>query len=322
MIIYFRDDSTSDENSNSSNSNKGKKPEIIEVHDNSSSDDDSLDGMGSDDREDDSNKDNKLAQMAAIAKSPQFKNKSVSSTNASDALVAGPFEYKDVGFLWVVVLYYTIKPWYFKVEFLKFWCEALWNNEHPEKKESYPAWVLHLTNHPVREICDRANTIKKKKSNGYPIEYVSTTVLTKTNSKKEFLKKMSVFDRFRKSVFTANGETASVGEWFEQFIKRANLPSFEATIIKYTANDRTARTKQMTSDFANFGNLVHNYKFGYTLDHFWPDYSIKEFIKQWWHVYKFKDVDDDVLKQCYKDYPDSRNLPVWDDIVDQFSRGD
>ena len=258
--------------------------------------------------------------LAAIAKSPDHKNKTIASGNKLGGLVAGPFFVDGLGYLWVLSYDYVVKPWYFQIPFLKAWLESVWDKKHPDKKNSYPAWICNVNHYQVREPCDPTNKIMLKQD-GYPIQHVGTTFATKTNDQGELMKQIKEFDSYRKKIFTHDDSEGQIGEWFYSHLKRSNLQRIIDGMNRYMPMETKARIKHITNDFKVYGTNVHEYNFGHTLDRFWSDYSIKEFVKKWYNVYSFNDVDEDVLKQCFNNYPDKRDLPVWNDIIEQYSRG-
>jgi len=297
------DDKGEDETSDS-DKKKGKKNSIIDMSEETDDDDDD---KGTTD------------VLSAIAKSPNFKNKANIGRTSHEVLVVGPIAFKDAGFIWVVSFNYTNSPWYFLDSYPKAWYESLWDTDHEQKKGKYPAWIVNFKGYQVRKMLDPSNEIEVK-SNGYPISHTATVVVTKTDDREAFMKQMKVCDAYRKRIFALNYDKGELGQWYYDYLQQRN----ETRIIeamKYMGDDPKVRIKQITKELKPYGHILHDYKYGYTLDHFWTDFAIKEFITKWYGVFSFEEVDEDVLKHCYRNYPGTRKLPIWSGIVEQIARG-
>lgn len=282
-----------------------------------------LDENSDDDSGDDDDGD-KRAKMAAIARSPRFKKKcGLAGGNTFPVFVGGPIQFRDIGFLWPFILAYPVFPWYNTLTFMKVFLEELWDEDHKDNPTGYPAWLSNLGIHSLREECDRSNQLVLNKK-GYLATRWGSVALTKTNSQKEFLKQMAKFDDMKRQIYTSNPPNSpdeQVGTWFMSYINTNSMDKVIGGLDKYVPKTDAARVELFNKDFPKFGNAIHDYQFGYTLDHFWSDYSIKEFIKKWFGVYSFEGVDEEVLKKCYLNYPTCRQLPVWSDIVEQTLNG-
>lgn len=303
-----------DDSGNNSTKQPGKKTAIINMFDDSN--DDSSGG------DDDDDVDAKAAKMEAIARSPRFKKKTaIAGGTTQTVMVAGPIKYRDVGYLWVFLLGYRVIPWYNNATFYKAFLEEMWDADHSDDPGKYPAWLSNISVHHLRDECNRSNELVLQQ-NGYPENRLGSTVVTRTDKQEDFLKQVAKLDKYRKDLYTTNSKEVQVGKWFLDFIKQNNKDGILKGMNRYIANTDAARIKQINGDFLQFGNIIHEYQFGYTLDHFWPDYSIKEFLKQWFKAYSFDDIEDqEVLKKCYLNYPAARQLPVWSDIVEKTMAG-
>lgn len=278
----------------------------------------------SNDNDDDENEDNieddnnegAAAMMAKIMKSPELKKKS--ALKSGTAVVAKITEFLPLpNGAFVSVVHLSNKPiWYANLEFQEIYLQETWDYKHPEKKGRFPGWVTSWKSHPLRLEHDLSNQTVMKKNSTYAEERWCLLVTTPTPSKEAVMKQLAVMDSYINQIFT----TDVIGKAFLEYCYNTNATSIFTGLDKYVAANDEARKNVMTADFNKYGNLHRQYEFGYTLDNFWTDGTIKEFVKKWYKVYSFEELPKEVLEKCYRNYP-ARRLPVWHDVVDQMLSG-
>lgn len=258
------------------------------------------------------------ANMSLIVGSPKLKQKNaITSSNTSPVYICGPFNCGD-NYLWVASFQH-IHPWYCDAQYSINVSESLYDYSFKDKAGKYPTFITSLNEFPLREECDRGNTVVLKK--GYPVKKWATVFTTSTNDRKALMKQLNMYESLRKQIYGANEKGADVATFYLNYIRQAGREEIFDRLNKFLAPNDDARSKLFNTEFHKFSKIVPEYHFNVTLDHFWTDYSIKEFVKKWYEVYSYKEVDEEVLKLCYLNYPDARKLPVWNDVVEQMLRG-
>ena len=294
-------------------------------NENDDNEDENEDDDGEDENEDDEVEikiEKKMAKkLAAFARSPEFKKKSaLASSKSSVAKVVPYLPLPSGAYASVVHLADKPVPWYSKSAFVMMMFQEGWNIVNPEKKDRFPAWALNWMSHPLRVEHDLANSMVHKKNSTYPMERISFIVVTKHASEEEVRKQLSIIDSYREQIFAIESGESEIGPIFLKHCYETNDTAIFSGLDKYIPANDEARKKTMTKDFVEFGRKRYQYEFGYTLDNFWTDGTIKEFVKKWWNVFSFEELSEEVLKKCYRNYP-TRRLPVWHDVVEQMLRG-
>ena len=177
-----------------------------------------------------------------------------------------------------------------------------------------PAVIENLKDHKLRVKHSITNEAVIRPGKSYPDTlWVTSIPLNAAFPEQHLDKQLKKLSTLFKQALTPN-EYMTPGRRFVTYCENSGKDRVLAA-CKYMG-DLAAIERKTNEELIKLGKKDHIYTKGVTLDEFWTDYSIKEFLEEHAGCSSWDDVPEDVKRICYKHYPHRRqSMPDWDGVT-------
>ena len=270
--------------------------------------------MSKDDIDEKSNEDNEIQDMDIFAlETPSTTakiNEQYKKSNGQTLTVTTSSIIKFKGTLFAVIFVDDLAPcWYYLADQFTGTLKALYT----ANKLAIPAIVSNMKEHKLRVKYSSSNEKKIRDGATYPETRWCTVVpLNPVNPENHLANQLKLFTRLFKKALEPKPHITP-GRRFMTFIENSGMDR----VLRGCGymGDLAAIEKQTNAEFIKLGKKEHMYIKNESLDAFWSDLSIKQFLEEFLGCSSWDDVPEGVKKVCFKHYPNRRNLPNWDTMI-------
>jgi len=231
------------------------------------------------------------------------------SGSAFHLTIVGPFPVK-IGHVWVVS--FDKHLWYHLSPFAKVWFIQGWKHSH--KGEPNPNWLTSLDDWKLRVKHSITNEMVKNNGSDYADTRWGMVFRTQSDDKKKLERQLNQMIELMKDIYSARNDMP-VGRMFLKWCNTGDKSYLIKGMKKYMGDSDNIVENRVNSDLVAFGNKSYVFDYDNTLDAFWTDSSIKEFITEYYDKVSWDGLEESVLQMCYKGYPE-RTPPIWDGTSD------
>jgi hypothetical protein len=184
---------------------------------------------------------------------------------------------------------------------------------YAENNMRIPPVISNMTEHKLRVKYSTTNEKKTRDNATYPeTRWYTIVPLNPVNPEGHLDTQLKTLTHLFKQALEPRPHITP-GRRFLTFIENSGKDAVLRG-CKYMG-DLGAIEKQANAELIKLGKREHVYVKNCSLDGFWPDINIKEFLENYLNCSSWDDVSENVKKVCYQHYPARRNLPNWDYMV-------